>query len=95
MYLLSLDLYRCADSWWSVVAQRQTIIRLLQKRFQPSEKQIADYHQQVEQITDVQSLTSLIDALLDVKMLAQFDEVLITFPPNLDKPELQFSPQRH
>ena len=59
-------------------AQRQTLLRLLEWRFQFTEAQKAAYQQQVARLNDLSLLTQLIDYLLAVQTLAEFDVKLLT-----------------
>ncbi len=59
-------------------AQRQTLLRLLEWRFQLAETQKAAYQQQVARLNDLSLLTQLIDYLLAVQTLAEFDMKLLT-----------------
>ncbi len=59
-------------------AQRQTLLRLLEWRFHPSDSQQAEYTRQMALIADLQLLTQLIDHLLAAPTLADFDERLAT-----------------
>ena len=57
-------------------AQRQTLLRLLDWRFHPSDVQMTGYQQQITRVTDLQALTQLIDSLLAAQTLTEFDEHL-------------------
>ena len=70
-------------------AQRQTLLRLLEWRFQLSEAQKKAYQKQLAQITDLQLLTQLIDHLLATQTLAEFDLNLLTYLSSADEPSNQ------
>ena len=59
-------------------AQRQILLRLLEWRFQLAEAQRVEYRQQVAQLNDLSLLTQLIDHLLAVQTLTEFDVKLLT-----------------
>jgi hypothetical protein len=63
------------------VAQRQTLLHLLQWRFAPSEEERTRYAAQLEQIQNLDHLLQLVDQLLMATTLAEFAQKLHAFLP--------------
>ena len=64
-----------------LIAQRQTLLRLLAKRFPETLEQTARFAAYFEQIANFADLVQLIDHLLLVPTLAAFEEQLQPFLP--------------
>ena len=71
-------------------AQRQTLLHLLNWRFQIPEVQQIAYHQQFNQIRDLTLLTRLVDDLLSAQELTAFDQKLQATLSVADKKGLDF-----
>jgi hypothetical protein len=69
-----------------IVAQRQTLLRLLHWKFTLTDETLAAYGQQLAQIHQLEQLLHLLDRLLDSNNLADFD---VALRPYLPTPELQ------
>lgn len=68
-----------------IIAQRQTLLRLLQWRFSPSVEEQAHYAAQLERIDQLNHLIQLVDQLLAQPTLATFAEVLRVYLPASDQ----------
>lgn len=67
------------------VAQRQTLLRLVQWRFSPSEEEQRLYAAQLDQIHNLEHLVHLVDQLLTMSTQAEFAKVLRTYVPAREK----------
>ena len=68
-----------------IIAQRQTLLRLLQWRFSPSTEEQAHYAAQLERIDQLDHLIQLVDQLLAQPTLAAFTEALQAYLPPTDQ----------
>jgi hypothetical protein len=65
-----------------VKGQRQTLLQLLQFRFQLSEAEQTDLMQQLETISQAQALTALTDHGLQAATFAEFNTYLLKYLPS-------------
>lgn len=64
-----------------LVAQRQTVLHLLQWRFAPAAAESETHAAQLEQITNLEHLLQLVDHLLTIPTLAEFEQKLRSYLP--------------
>jgi len=64
-----------------VQAQRSLLLHILQRRFKPSEQELAALGAQLAQIKELKQLTQLGDHALDAVVLADFLTQLKTYMP--------------
>jgi predicted transposase YdaD len=70
-----------------LAAQRQTVLRLIQWRFAPTEADFARYAAQLDQITNLDQLTQLVDHVLTIPTQAEFAQTLQSYLPEADAPQ--------
>lgn len=67
-----------------IVAQRQSILRLLAWRFTPTAEALALYTTQLDQIDNLETLMQLLDQLLVTPTLVEFANLLLRYTPTED-----------
>jgi hypothetical protein len=70
-----------------LAAQRQTVLRLIQWRFAPPEADYTYYAAQLDQITNLDHLTQLVDQLLTSATHTEFAHTLQGYLPETDAPQ--------
>jgi hypothetical protein len=70
-----------------LAAQRQTVLRLIQWRFAPTEADFARYAAQLDQITNLDQLTQLVDHVLTIPTQAEFAQTLQSYLSEADAPQ--------
>jgi hypothetical protein len=70
-----------------IIAQRQTLLRLIQWRFAPTEADFARYVVQLEQIANLDHLGQLLDHVLTIPTEAEFAQVLQRYLPETSAPQ--------
>jgi hypothetical protein len=70
-----------------LAAQRQTLLRLIQWRFAPSEAEYTYYAAQLDQIANLDHLGQLVDHVLAIPTEAEFAHTLQGYLPETDVPQ--------